>query len=72
VLGTAIGIGGGAGAVGAGSHLSLGITVAFAAAAAAAGVTALLLSRRLPDTITSAPPPVPGRVPAPAPDEAQP
>ena len=73
VLGTAIGIGVGGAAVaaGAGSRLSLGITVAFAAAAAA-GVIALLLSHRLPDTITPAPPPVPERVPAPAPDEAPP
>jgi MFS family permease len=73
VLGIAIGIGVGGAAVaaGAGSHLSLGITVAFAAAAAA-GVIALLVSRRLPDTITPAPPPVPEPVPAPAPDEAPP
>jgi len=73
VLGIAIGIGVGGAAVaaGAGSHLSLGITVAFAAAAVA-GVIALLVSRRLPDTITPAPPPVPEPVPAPAPDEAPP
>jgi MFS family permease len=73
VLGTAIGIGVGGAAVaaGAGSHLSLGITVAFAAAAVA-GVTALLVSHRLPDTVTPAPPAVPERVPAPAPDEAPP
>jgi MFS family permease len=73
VLGTAIGIGVGGAAVaaGAGSHLSLGITVAFAAAAVA-GVTALLVSHRLPDTITPAPPPVPERMPSPAPDEAAP
>jgi hypothetical protein len=73
VLGIAIGIGVGGAAVaaGAGSHLSLGITVAFAAAAVA-GVTALLVSHRLPDTITAAPSPVPERVPAPAPGEAAP
>jgi MFS family permease len=73
VLGIAIGIGVGGAAVaaGAGSHLSLGITVAFAAAAAA-GVSALLVSHRLPDTITPAPPPVPEPVPAPAPDGAPP
>jgi len=73
VLGTAIGIGVGGAAVaaGAGSHLGLGITVAFAAAALA-GVTALLVSRRLPDTLTPASPPVTERVPAPAPDEAPP
>jgi MFS family permease len=71
VLGTAIGIGVGGAAVaaGAGSHLSLGITVAFAAAAAA-GVVALVVSHRLPGTITPAASPVPERVPAPAPDEA--
>jgi len=33
---------------------------------------ALLVSRRLPGTITPAAPPVPQRVPAPAPDEAPP
>jgi hypothetical protein len=73
VLGTAIGIGVGGAAVaaGAGSHLSLGITVAFAAAAAA-GVIALLVSHRLPGTLTPVPPPVPERVQAPAPDEAPP
>ena len=73
VLGTAIGIGVGGAAVadGAGSHLSLGITVAFAAAAVA-GVAALLVSHRLPDTITPALSPVPERVPAPAPDESPP
>ena len=73
VLGTAIGIGVGGAAVaaGAGSHLSLGITVAFAAAAVA-GVAALLVSHRLPDTLTPAPPPVLEPVPAPAPDEAPP
>jgi MFS family permease len=73
VLGTAIGIGVGGAAVaaGAGSHLSLGITVAFAAAAAA-GVIALLISHRLPDTLTPVPPAVTERAQAPAPDEAPP
>jgi hypothetical protein len=64
---TGMGIGVGGAAVAAG----VGITVAFAAAAAA-GVPALLLTHLLPDTITSAPPPVPGRVPAPAPGAAPP
>jgi hypothetical protein len=73
VLGTAIGIGVGGAAVaaGAGSHLSLGITAAFAAAAAA-GVVALLVSPRLPGTITPVPPPIAERVPAPAPGDATP
>jgi MFS family permease len=73
VLGSAIGIGVGGAAVaaGAGSHLSLGIAVAFAAAAAA-GVVALLVSHRLPGTITAAAPTLPEHVPAPAPDEAPP
>jgi hypothetical protein len=72
VLGTAIGIGVGGAAVaaGAGSHLSLGITAAFAAAAAA-GIAALVLSRRLPDSTTPAPPPAAeARLPATARDEA--
>ena len=45
--------------------------VAFGAAAVA-GVSALLVSHRLPDTITPALSPVPERVPAPAPDESPP
>jgi len=72
VLGTAIGIGVGGAAVaaGAGRHLSLGITAAFAAAAAA-GIAALVLSRRLPDSTTPAPPPAAeARLPATARDEA--
>jgi len=69
VLGTAIGIGAGGAAVAAaaGSNLRLGITAAFAAAAAVA-LVALTLTGRLPAGTSSAPPPVPERVSARAPD----
>jgi len=58
VLGTAIGIGVGGTAVAAtaGHDLRLGITVAFAAAAAV-GLTALVVTRRLPSGPSTAPPP---------------
>ena len=58
VLGTAIGIGVGGAAVAAaaGRDLRLGVTVAFAAAAVM-GLTALVITRRLPPGPTSAPPP---------------
>ena len=58
VLGTAIGIGVGGAAVAAaaGGDLRLGITVAFAIPAAV-GLAALLITRRLPSSLSSAPPP---------------
>jgi hypothetical protein len=68
VLGTAIGVGAGGAAVaaGAGRNLHLGLTAAFAIAASV-GVAALVVTRRLPAGLTSAPP-VTDPVPASAPD----
>src|SRR5215472_1544132 len=65
VLGTAIGIGigGAAVAASAGKELRLGITAAFAIAAAV-GITALVVTRRLPAGTNSSPPPVTEHVPA--------
>jgi MFS family permease len=73
VLGTAIGIGVGGAAVAAtaGGDLRLGVTAAFAATAVA-GVTALLVTRRLPRGTGSAPAPSAEPVPAPAPGDGQP
>jgi MFS family permease len=72
VLGTAIGIGVGGAAVAAaaGRDLRLGILAAFCAAAAV-GLVALVVTRRLPSGLSSAPPP-PAQPDTAQPDTAQP